>query len=161
MLSNGEQTGGECGGDHIGAEHPHLDWVGGGAPAGSGGAMACRSRIVISVGVDGKPKDVSRLLKSSLAHLLRTCSSESQTPMMYSASLDVAQWCRNSPNRTAPPRRMISACPLSYASFSLPTSPSNPAISTTGMRASLWRSATLRLICSLACGPLVQPTPPA
>jgi len=120
----------------LGAEHPHPDCVGGDAPVGSGGSMACRSRIVVSVGVEGKPTDVSRLLKSSLAHRRRACSSDSQTPMMYSASRDVAQWCRNSPAPTAPPRRMIVACALSYASVSSPTSPLNRAISTTGMKTS-------------------------
>jgi hypothetical protein len=54
--------------------------------------MACSSRIVIWVGVDGKPTDARRPFISVLDERARTASSDSHTPMMKSAFSDVAQW---------------------------------------------------------------------
>src|SRR4051794_17645614 len=58
----------------------------------SGGSVTCNSRMMISaVFGDGNPTDVRTSSNSSLAHRVRTRSSDSQTPMMYSASSPMAQ----------------------------------------------------------------------
>jgi len=58
----------------------------------SGGSVACSSRMVISaVFGDGKPTEVSTSSNSPLAQRVRTRSSDSHTPMMYSARSPIAQ----------------------------------------------------------------------